>query len=415
MISDLIDLEEIKQTEKYSELGSNLEENEINSAIANQDSNTVQQAGIPLSAIISVNDGDYTTSSTASPNISWSVRADLEPSINSYEVSIGTTTAGDDSVRSWENVGNVTSKVFDELVLNSASIYFVNVRAIDLSGIVSQISSSDGFIYNYCNALEIAGSWILVPGDSDYGTNDFCVMKYEAKNNSGIPSSQSSGLPWVGISQISAKSVCESLGAGYHLITNPEWMTIASNAANIGSNWSSGNVGDGELARGHSDKSPNQKCAADASDDNAYVQNDCSGLASGTFNQRRTHILSRGEKIWDLSGNVFELVDYYIQNDRPVMPDPEEYAEFIEITPTASLPLRDLIPTSDVKSYWNDAWDSSQSIGKYFGATNASQGVMLRGAEYDEETAAGLFYAAFDWDPNRTHQDVGFRCTFLKP
>ena len=413
VFSDIIDLEEIEQTEMQSTVPP-----------ANEGFNTTEiaqqaESGLPQDDLLApspptnIDDGAYTVLATSSPSISWTASTDAGAGIDSYEISLGTT-AGDDSIKTWQKVGNVTSASFDDLNLVSGTVYFVNVRAIDVAGKVSQTSSSDGFVYNFCNALETPGSWILVPGDSDYGTNDFCVMKYEAKNSSGSPSSQSSGTPWVDISQLSAKSECESLGVGYHLITNPEWMTIAANAAGVNKNWSLGSVGSGELARGHSDRSPLQACAADASDTNAYVQDNCDGLASGTFNQRRTHILSTGDVLWDLSGNVYDLVDYYNQNDRPDMPDPLVYAEFNTLTPTVTLPLRDLIPTNEVKSYWDDAWNSSQSIGQYWKGTNVNEGVMLRGAEYDEETAAGLFYAAFDFSPTRTHPDVGFRCTFVQ-
>ena len=44
-------------------------------------------------------------------------------------------------------------------------------------------------------------NFILVPGSSTYNTNDFCVMKYEAKQvgSTTTPISQASGLPWVNI------------------------------------------------------------------------------------------------------------------------------------------------------------------------------------------------------------------------
>ena len=33
----------------------------------------------------------------------------------------------------------------------------------------------------FCSDLA-DGEWVKVPGDPNYGTSDFCVMKYEAKN-----------------------------------------------------------------------------------------------------------------------------------------------------------------------------------------------------------------------------------------
>lgn len=375
---------------------------------------------LPL-APTDLEDGSYTSSASNSPSISWSAPTGGEADIAYYELSIGTT-AGDDSVKSWEGVGNVTTKVLEGLSLESGDTYFVNVRSVDLAGNNSAVSSSDGFVYNYCLGLENSGSWVLVPGDGDYATDDFCVMKYEAKNNGGSPSSVSSGTPWVSINQGDAKAKCESLGAGYHLITNPEWMTIAANAAGLGSNWSSGSVGGGELARGHSDEIPNQVCGADADDAKAYVDgSSCSGLSSGTFNQRRTHYLSNGEVVWDLSGNVYDMVDYFNKDDKPGVPSAGYITEFPAVTPTATTPLSHLIPTNAVKSYWNDSWDKTQSIGMYWRGDSGTKGVLVRGGEFDDSQSgntvswAGLFAADFDVGLTETRTDTGFRCTVSVP
>ncbi|MFK7824622.1 MAG: hypothetical protein AB8G05_10715 [Oligoflexales bacterium] len=112
-----------------------------------------------------------------------------------------------------------------------------------------------------CKDLSLGGIWVQVPGDPDYGTDDFCVMKYEAKcgrldgNNctanidTEIPVSKPEGSPWVEIIQQQAITECASIGTGFRLITNEEWMTIAANITNVGENWSDGAVGAGVLAR----------------------------------------------------------------------------------------------------------------------------------------------------------------------
>ena len=100
------------------------------------------------------------------------------------------------------------------------------------------------------------GDWVLVEGNSDYGTEDFCVMKYEAKNISGVATSQASSSPWAYITQYDASAKCRSLGDGFDLISNDQWMTIATNIANESSNWITGTVGTGALNRGHSDSTP---------------------------------------------------------------------------------------------------------------------------------------------------------------
>ena len=85
-----------------------------------------------------------------------------------------------------------------------------------------------------------------VPGDPNYGTKDFCVMKYEAKcsNSDGkarpsedTPASIAGGEPWVNISQIDAITACSRI-TDAALISNEQWMTLATNIAGEPINWS---------------------------------------------------------------------------------------------------------------------------------------------------------------------------------
>ncbi|MFK7826093.1 MAG: hypothetical protein AB8G05_18215 [Oligoflexales bacterium] len=278
-----------------------------------------------------------------------------------------------------------------------------------------------------CNSIAQPGNWVMVPGDSDYGTSDFCVMKYEAKcslangrdceDNINIenPVSQPEGTPWVRISQLEAISECSALGDGFHLITNPEWMTIATNATNVGLNWSgAGVVGVGELARGHSDDSPSNPCQADTNDLNSYLETDCAALSTGEFNQRRTHVLSNGEVVWDLAGNVREWVDYYNRDDKPT-PNTDSYSEYNTVTGTLTTPLTDLIPTNAVKSFWDDNWDSSQSIGKFYSGLNSSGGALIRGGDWSNDSNSGLFYTRLYSSQTSSNTYKGFRCVFTLP
>lgn len=80
--------------------------------------------------------------------------------------------------------------------------------------------------------------YIPIPGSKTYGTKSFCVMKYEAKkdtNNNAV--SKASSTPWVGLTQIEAKSIAKKACDGCHLITEAEWMTIASYVIEDNNNW----------------------------------------------------------------------------------------------------------------------------------------------------------------------------------
>lgn len=49
--------------------------------------------------------------------------------------------------------------------------------------------------------------------------------------------------PIADINQAEAIAACQSMGSGYHLITNNEWMTIARSIEANPTNWSSGTIG----------------------------------------------------------------------------------------------------------------------------------------------------------------------------
>ena len=285
------------------------------------------------------------------------------------------------------------------------------MRAVDLAGNVGIQATGDGFSYNFCRSISVGGSWILVPGNPSYKAEAFCVMKYEVKNNSGTPESRSNSKPWVNINQNNARSECASLGNGSHLLTNAEWMTLASNVANVGSNWSEGFVGGGELARGHSDNNPSEICAADANDDNAYVEGSCSGSPDGdNFRERRTHRLSNSELIWDLSSNVWEWIDYNNANDRP-SPYGNTFFEYTAVADTNVMDLTELIPQFAIDSNWN----SNQSIGQYYPGLDNSGGALYRGGSYFFGDASGVFNAAMELTSTSTGPDIGFRCAIDIP
>ena len=261
------------------------------------------------------------------------------------------------------------------------------------------------------DCTSLAGAWIDVPGDADYGTNDFCLMKYEARNVSGAPFSQPTNAPWNSVSQATAISECQSLGNGYRLINNDEWMTVAANVAGVASNWSAGSVGNGVLAQGHSDNNPSNACESDANDTNAWVDGSCTGSSSGSFDQKRTLNLSNGELIWDLAGNLSEWTTYFNDSDKPTPTGGwNEYST--PVVGTGTTPLSDIIPTS--KSYWNTSWNSSEGIGEYQAGTNGSGGALLRGGRFKFPKQVGVFTADFSIDSTYTTNGHkrGFRCVY---
>ena len=266
-----------------------------------------------------------------------------------------------------------------------------------------------------CSGLG-GGSWVLVPGNTFYNTQDFCLMKYEAKNTANQPVSQAQGLPLVSVTQAEARASCSA--SGFHLITNEEWMTVTTNIASQASNWSGNGIGDGVLARGHSDGSPNEPCAASENDANSYVEgNDCTALPAGAgesdeATQRRTHVLSNGEVVWDISANVYEWVDKIVENPEvrpgPVNFNSVEYTEIVENSD--EMPLTDLVPTIAFEGAF--VWGTAQSIGQFLVGDEDAAGPlpMYRGGDWNNGDQSGVFNADLDATLNTESANLGFRC-----
>jgi len=199
--------------------------------------------------------------------------------------------------------------------------------------------------------VKVPPGFILVPGDSQLGTTDFYVSKYEMKiagiengdtvyNENFIAESRPSGIPWINITLQQARLECESLGEEYHLITNAEWMTIARNIEKNAANWSDNSthlngMSNAYLNVGHSCRQGFRGTEYRKNGGSGFTEgplaasnNDDAGLfgliqgsfetAPQTLNEngwnlfRRTHFLTNGEIIWDFSGNVWDWVDRFI-------------------------------------------------------------------------------------------------------
>jgi len=245
--------------------------------------------------------------------------------------------------------------------------------------------------------------WVRVPGNTLYHTRTFCVMQYEAKikgqddgnqtySASYEPESRISGTPWVNISQINAKSECESIGA--HLVTEDEWLTIVRNIELQPANWSSGQIGSGYIPRGNSDG----------------IGAAIDGTEPLTGVNKRTLTLSNGEVIWDIAGNVFDWTDATILGkDEPKgVANPSGFGvyqysslySYGTISPERLLPL-------------NPAWNSAQGYGRIYTSgvpTNMTTYAFIRGNHWSNGVEAGILALWLSNGPGNSSSHVGFRC-----
>ena len=306
------------------------------------------------------------------------------------------------------SAGNVTS--YNHTV-SANSTYYYALYTYD--GSEYSIVASTNTVTTGDECSDLAGEWIRVPGNPAYEANDFCVMKYEAKcsNANGqscpstdTPTSTIAGTPWVEINQTEAIDACDDI-PGAQLITNDQWMTIATNIANQGNNWQGGTVGTNSLNRGNSDGS-----VQEVSDDS----NACDGTSAGSCTptsgwhiNRRTHTLSNGEVIWDMAGNAWEWTSDDGRASGKASPG-FSFKEFDTISGGTQLKT-DFIPQVAIDSSWN----SAQGIGQYYPGSDNSGGALRRGARWLDGTYAGVFAAAMDFVSSDSNIYTGFRCVRL--
>ncbi len=269
------------------------------------------------------------------------------------------------------------------------------------------------------HSIECPEGYAFVYGNSALGTNDFCVMKYEAKDVGGVATSQAIGTPWTSITQSAAITAAAAIGG--HLITEAEWMTIAADTLSVKYNWTGragGTVGSGAMYTGHNDNSPAAALAASIEDDDGYFGTGNS--ASSGAEQGRTLYLTSGDVIWDFSGNVYEwtqqaigvptlaISNVGISGDSGfVWRDYTNSSLSFGTVATSSRPSAiSSLPGLDSISPWN----SIRGVGRIF-ANYADVGTraFIRGGGWATSVSAGVLNLHVGFLPSNSSANVGFR------
>lgn len=130
------------------------------------------------------------------------------------------------------------------------------------------------------------GAWTKVPGNSLYGLeNGFCVQTYPAANVGGVATSQPNVARWTTINITEAQTNAATAATGAHLITEQEWMTIASNAAMQPANWSGGTVGNGTLPRGSTTPSRGVQSVVLSNGERFYFDTNAANVVGHTISE----------------------------------------------------------------------------------------------------------------------------------
>ena len=353
---------------------------------------------------------DGTTTQNETPQVIW----DLDQDASSYRLTLDTESGCPTPVQEYNTaISPLTLNTIDD------AEYFLCLTAVDEAGNettketrFTKISGPD------CSNL-VGGTWVEVPGDPNYHAKDFCVMKYEAKNVGGIPTSQISSAPWSMINQNSDSAECASLGNGYQLISNAQWMAIGTNIATQSNNWSDGTVGAGSLNIG---RVSGGLTGLEASGDNDACHGSEISCTSTTNwnNSRRTHTLSNGEAIWDLGSNAIELtsktIDY--QNIPHRNDEIRQYRNFMG---NEFLTKTELIPQVAI----DNSWGRQQRVGIYMTIVQEDEpdeeqaGVhtLYRGGFRDDVDVFSGIFSALVAQPNSELLFIasGFRCSYTNP
>ena len=185
-----------------------------------------------------------------------------------------------------------------------------------------------------------------------------------------IPSSS----PWTHINFADAKKAC--LNAGYKMITETQWLAIAWNAYRQDANWTGGRVGEGKMSQGI------RKGNMIAAKPGIYEPTD--------LEERRWLVLSNGERICDLNGNVWQWVFDDVQGNADGLIGKVFSSDSPSIGAAATKNSGlGYIPTA------GDDWSGD---------------ALVRGGCWGSSGYAGAFYLGGGW-PDLEGDHVGFRCT----
>ncbi len=255
--------------------------------------------------------------------------------------------------------------------------------------------------------------YLHVPRNTSVGTNsDFCVMKYEAKDNgSGVAVSQAAGNLFVSLTIGASQTKCNNIGAKYDLISNPEWMTVARNAESVSSNFEAGVMARGWAAStSNGDTWTNTVVASSTGPNCKYNTAADSCASSGNHLYRRTLALSNGEEIWDFSGNVWEWVDWsHTTAGLQLGPTTcsASWVEFPAVVSDACYTGGALLSNQVFPATSNGS--SVEGFGRFLGG---SGGTALRGGSWSSGFRAGAFTLHLTSSTADTFTTVGFRCVY---
>lgn len=195
------------------------------------------------------------------------------------------------------------------------------------------------------------------------------------KDSSGNLAINGDAAPWVRINYRDANNAAEA--AGYKLVRESQYLALAYQIATQDENWTGGKVGSGKLFQGL------RKGSVSSAQPGTYIPSDP--------DERTWFLLPTGEKIFHVSGNVWEWSFDDIQgNDKGLIAK-----RFTDNSPSIVIPY----PNEEKGQGWTPA-----------AGRDWSGDALLRGGCWCSVSNAGAFVLVDVW-PGGVYGSVGFRCT----
>ncbi len=279
---------------------------------------------------------------------------------------------------------------------------------------VSQAGDRGLLCKSITNYFVCPDGYIGVPEWDGITSKSFCAMKYEAKVKSGtkLPTRYeniiikaegiANGKLIQRVTESQAIKFCQENGQGYDLLSNDEWQTIARHIEEEPVNWSKGDlsIGSGNKLNIGNISHPKEQTNEDDINDKKWREN------------KRYHKLTNTEYIWDLSGNLSEIVRHditglptaYHINGTPV-----SYTGYVYKMPKS---LKDLFGPNRDYSILDDRERRHGFAGLGYIHGNRFAGGVLRGGS--NKRTAGIFSADTSLKKDRTdfRPKIGFRCVY---
>lgn len=276
--------------------------------------------------------------------------------------------------------------------------------------------------------------FVPITGNAGLGTLDFCAMQTEArawKDMNGDTIVEESELDadgcdtpacdtdwtlaayvpvaivpvtaqaWRSVSAVIAQGACRSLGAGYDLMSNREWMTIARIAELEPKNWFNDTVGDTRIVQGNIDNS-GPLPIVDPDDGYTGTGNNATEAPGAGWEERRTLVVG-AEVLWDVPGGNQEWIDWTLGGPLDGAPTPCSNAQL----PAFSCPG---ITADDFQSIAG-TYDQTVGVGSIIGGSgNATR----RGGQTGDLTLgiAGIYALNMNRNVVDTFGATSFRCVY---